>query len=471
MFKNRLLNICLIVNLGLVFLWPQASLAFNLFGPSEAEKQILFLQGYNIGMAKALAVDELGVPIYSKTKPKSTAVLNNNTITATSTYVTNPLSANLDVGNFGIMSNTGNRKITLDSDVDLKQWTLSNGSVHLNSGTTGYNPLSVGAFGTRAVAFKAAATNTEAYAGKFEGNVDINKGMLTINDPYNYSTTTPPAATVGLGVSGSHFGVVGFGYDSYSYGEEPNNSGSGILGVGYNGVKGEARYGSGKAIWGVAYPEYYPGSYAGYFEGNVNVDGLFRTKQVCVQDNMTDLGACLGEQAILGRSANAGVVGDAMSGAEGTGVLGQGFYGVTGSTRGNGGAGIYGKVVGGIENAYAGYFDGQVAILNGKLAIGKESPEKQLDIYTDSGNAEIAIQSGNAGHWGIYQVNPSGGVVNGGALNFWHGENRLTINDKGITTNGICLGKVCVTKWEDLKAILNPPPTPPTKPGVTPVQQ
>jgi len=539
---KKLLNIFLIANLGIVWLMPQPSLAFSLFGPSDAEKQILFLQGYNAGIARVTATDGTTeiAPVNTKTSVQSpTTIVPANT----GVYVTNPLSANLDVGDFRIMSNTGARKINLDSNVNLNQWTLSNGSVHLNSATMGDNPLSVGAFGTRAVALRAAATNTDAYAGIFTGNVEV--------------------------------------------------------------------------------------------------DGSFRTKKVCAQDNMNDQGACLGEQAILGRSANSGVVGDSMSGTTGTGVLGQGFYGVTGNTRGNnGGAGIYGKVAAGIQNAYAGLFDGQVKINNGglvidhgtikvdsasdgngilstvlvnggtairgvataenslagafvgsvdidtnneyglkssgnnngvqgiatrqeggyglygightgvigianypggvgvygqayggeyagqfdgdvhmmggnlrftnnlnpridvltnvpatlginfsynsstgrgddwgidsladfiftsnnRLGIGTVNPNANLHVKTTNSNAEIDIQSGNNTHWGIYQAST------GGALNFWHGDNRLTINDQGISTQGICLGKTCITKWEDLKAILNTSPTP-TKPGVVPSQQ
>ena len=485
MNKSRLINSLVVVNLTLALVWPQTSLAFSLFGPSDAEKNILFLQGYNAGIARTIATDEAqGLPVPTRTNVKIANPL--VATNASSTYVTNPLSG----------------------DLNLNQWTVSNGNVHLNSATTGYNPLSVGAFGARAVAFRANATNTDAFAGKFEGNVDIDHGMLTINNPYSYSVTTPPTASVGLGVSGNYMGIF-----SLSYGSAEDSVG--VLGRGVNGVKGEAAYGNGKAIWGVTWPDEYPNSYAGYFDGRVVVTDGLRTTKLCVGNNLEDTGACLQNEGIISTAANDSIVGNALSNS-GTGVLGQGFKGVYGRAVGDNSIGIYGAVASGATNALAARFDGETEISAGnlnfsnnlnpridvnnnvystlginfsynpstgrmddwgidslsdftftsdnRLGIGTAIPNANLHIKTVSGNAEVDIQSGGNTHWGIYQAST------GGALNFWHGDNRLSINDKGITTKGICLGTVCVTKWEDLKTILNPTPAP-TKSGVVPVQQ
>ncbi len=600
MIKSKLLNICLIANLSLVWLVPQPSLAFSLFGPSDAEKQILFLQGYNAGIARVTATDgtkELTPvnPVETKTTTQTYPAATTATV---NTSVTNPLSADLDTGNFKIINSNSDRTIRLDGNLSLQNgqwpWALYAPRVNVQNHEVNVNAIGSYSYGDRSTAgqftvaganakagsfvaagpsgyavfakveslpgsassssayagyfdgkvkvtngdlvvdhgtikvdsasegngilstvlvnggtaIRGVATPDDSFAGGFLGNVDIDRGMLTINNPYSYSVTTPPAVSTGLGVSGNTFGIVGFSYGS-------GDDTVGILGRGVNGVKGEAAYGNGKAIWGVTWPDEYPDSYAGYFDGRVVATDGLRTTKICVGNNLEDPGACLEDEGIVSIGANSGIFGSALSDS-GTGVLGQGFKGVYGRAVGNNSIGVYGAVASGATNALAARFDGETEIAagnlifsnnlnpridvntnvastlginfdhnpstgriddwginslsdfiftsNNRLGIGTVSPNANLHLKTASGNAELDIQSGNNTHWGIYQN------MTGGALNFWHGDNRLTINDQGITTNGICIGKTCITKWEDLKAILNTTPTP-TKPGVVPTQQ
>jgi hypothetical protein len=103
---------------------------------------------------------------------------------------------------------------------------------------------------------------------------------------------------------------------------------------------------------------------------------------------------------------------------------------------------------------------------SGKIGINKAYPERTLDIYSETENAEIDLQSGDNTHWGIYQDNRSGN------LNFWHGSNAVTFTEQGINTGQLCLDKKCIDDWSDLKDILdNIDPVDPVDPSIRPSQQ
>lgn len=92
---------------------------------------------------------------------------------------------------------------------------------------------------------------------------------------------------------------------------------------------------------------------------------------------------------------------------------------------------------------------------SGNVGIGTTAPNKQLHVKTGSGNAEIDIQSGGSGHWGIYQDDASD------QLRFWNVDNRLLLDTGGnlqlptgslnvfndVIPNRLCLGGVCNSSW------------------------
>jgi len=67
-----------------------------------------------------------------------------------------------------------------------------------------------------------------------------------------------------------------------------------------------------------------------------------------------------------------------------------------------------------------------VDAVNKRVGIGTTNPEKSLHVKTAAGsNAEIAIQSGSKGKWGIYHDETSE------QLRFWNGDNKLVITNTG----------------------------------------
>lgn len=79
-------------------------------------------------------------------------------------------------------------------------------------------------------------------------------------------------------------------------------------------------------------------------------------------------------------------------------------------------------------------YDGTPIVVDfrGYMGVGTSSPNKQLHVQTDYGNAEIGIESGWGGkHWGIYQN------LDDGALRFWNYDDRLAIDSSGNVGIGI----------------------------------
>ncbi|MFA5127187.1 MAG: hypothetical protein WC465_04315 [Patescibacteria group bacterium] len=535
MRKSKILSFALIINLSIVLSWPQYSQAFSLFGTSDAQQTINYLKGYNDAWAKiAIAAEEgSALPISTKTKktvvPKSITGTTTSTATSTNVYVANPMTANLDVGNYRIGSYTGlDHVVYLDSSMNIGNNYLYGGNVNLTTMEANRNPLRVNvlgnnstggsfvAWGANSAAIRAFANNTSSpatYAGLFEGHVKVFNGNLIIEDNVNIGPALPGKSTVMDEVNN------GIAFSAAANGDNAK--------AGFFQANGHNSY----AVYGIASPT---SSYAGYFDGKVYLDRIGNyggtENTIYVDSNLNISGYNLygdnvnlttmeanrnpfiarttGANSVSGNFISAGSDSIALRAVSTGNNSYAGYFdgkvklfnggltidhgtlrvdsassenpaiyanvivdgatafmasantanstAVMGSTLSPGGVGVYGRGAYGdsVVNNYAGKFDGNVFIEYGKLGIGVANPNANLHIKTASGNAELDIQSGNNTHWGIYQNSLSG------TLNFWHGDNRLILNDRGISTNGICLSNVCVTNWQDLKSILNINPTP-----------
>jgi hypothetical protein len=71
----------------------------------------------------------------------------------------------------------------------------------------------------------------------------------------------------------------------------------------------------------------------------------------------------------------------------------------------------------------------------GRIGIGISAPNSDLHIYNAASNAEIDLQSGSNGHWGIYQQGSDNASTTNyneaGDLRFWQGSDRVVFADNG----------------------------------------
>lgn len=391
MKKSKLLNLFLIVTMLSVWSWPELSLAVEIdwFG-NKNKDQIIYLKGYNAAMSKVAANLEIPKPTKRGAQPKTISTL---TTTSSTAYVTNPMTTDLNTNGFHLGNYSDNNAIYLDTGLKTSKVCVTgnlndpgacfedpailgraanvgvygvalNGSAGTGIEGQGFHGVTGSATGNNGAGIygKVVGGIDNAYAGYFEGNVKIVNGNLKLD-------------RISSNAEAVYFdNAVNFG-NNQVYGRnlnfttmENNQILLKGLALGSNSTAGHfSAFGSNSyALMASATTS---NSYAGYFEGNVNATGLLKAAKLCVTDNLNDPGACFDDPAILGRAANVGVYGVALNGSAGAGVQGQGFYGVSGSTIGNNGAAIYGTVVGGVNDAYAGYFKGRVEIENSMLIV------------------------------------------------------------------------------------------------------
>lgn len=317
------------------------------------------------------------------------------------------------------------------------------------------------------MAISGEAGRDDAWAGYFSGKVAVVSGNLDVDNDIHVGTAIPGKLTVMDNVHG------GIAFSSVTSG---NAAKAGFFRAdGYTSTALYAVTSSTSAL-------------AGYFGGKVKVDGAVEI----IAPNPNNI---VYSTALVAKSSEGGVYGSASDQDDGYGVIGTGHTGVLGFSSYPGGAGIYGKA-GALEGeTLAGLFEGEVKISGGNLQFGNNmnprldvvgpsanslaiafpessggygwnsinfifkngnklgigtDPTKELDIKTPSStNAEIALQTGNNIHWGMYQEGATGN------LNFWHGDNRVTFSNRGVETKGLCLNGTCITSWKDLKNILS----------------
>jgi trimeric autotransporter adhesin len=312
-----------------------------------------------------------------------------------------------------------------------------------NYGVYGFSPISsgYGVFG------EASAGADSDYAGFFEGNVQVDGRLSAYGWETGLSGSGGKWGVTGYGTgSGTNYGVYGHGsigvegngnnFGVYGIGNGNNTTGVnglgdgsntiGVNGFGSTGVEGESNISGGKAIYGLAHDG--SGNYAGYFDGNVQINGSLGITSTALVTNLnadmldgkqaTDFvltsaanshshwgqtwsgsgtgltlsggstgvstsGSSYGLNATSTGNSSFGIYSTA-SGSNSTAIYGIGPNGLYGVSNLVNGAGIHGVASGGPgNNNYAGYFDGNV-VTNGRVFIGSGTDQGGL-INTSTG--------------------------------------------------------------------------------------
>ena len=272
---------------------------------------------------------------------------------------------------------------------------------------------------------KEVMTVTTDPSGEYN-SAEIFKGTFIVNNPQEYlRDTSLNAPPVGVAVAASDFALSGWALDE--------DSGAGVLGSGFHGVEGRAIRDNGAGIYGTITGA--ENSWAGWFDGPVKMmNGKLEIEDTSPRVHLKGM-----TPGIEFASTNAPSNNKNWSFI----VHDNNFYGDVVGDHFSGGYHWLEVLRNGLD----------VDAVNfplGKVGVGTSNPNKQLHVYSSSTNAEIDIQTGSNTHWGIYQDN------NSGNLNFWHGNNKVSFTNQGLSTNGICLGGQCINSWKELKKYLDP---------------
>ena len=283
-------------------------------------------------------------------------------------FVTDPLDNDLDLGGFRLEESGLDFRLDPNADIGLKL-----------RGTTSIEAI-----------------------GKHTGIMAI-VDMDYCSDPSHCTALVAG----GAGVADTYTGVKGM-------------TGSGIAVEGYVGQDG------GIAILGKM-ADATPG-WAGYFDGDLNVTGnLCFDGSDCI-DDWADVGGGGGADGYIGDSPTAGDTHIS------SGHLDMSTYNIYVNTNhgylfGAGDSGMYAPINAG-EIAFKTNDIERIRIDDsGNVGIGTNNPnnEAKLHVFSDTFNAEIAIQSvaGAGNHWGIYNYD------NTNDLRFWRGDDQVTFTSTG----------------------------------------
>ena len=201
------------------------------------------------------------------------------------------------------------------------------------------------------------------------------------------------------------------------------SNGVGVSGLGQKGIKGESNESGGYGVWGVQNT----GLLAGFFQGDVSINGggLYvgnvgeGTSEVKIEVQADD-------DAYAGANTNAYVY-------DGYGATVAGIYGKSGANTVNNGwnYGVYGKAdnpdqgisVGiagtayNADNSYAGYFRGDVNIVEGGLYIGtsRDNPSNvRLEVEAQDNQSGIYAYAGDNGGLPDGYTTPAGVIGESG---------------------------------------------------------
>lgn len=378
--------------------------------------------------------------------------------------------------------NSDNEAVYFDSDVNLGNSILYGRNLNFTSMDSNQNLVMARAYGGNSRAIYGAATGTSAFAGWFTGPVQMENGGLTID----HGDLKVDSASGSNGILSTV--LVGGGTAIRGVATTPNSLAGAF--VGNVDIDGDVKIHHGNLFFGPTSNYKITTSdidFGGlYISSNTDVgvvidandDDPLSAFRVIADDSLdTNTGGGSHEIFTVDSSGRVGigttlphddldiVDNDAQANLRlegGTARLGfinnfagesnnsWAFLAYDGKFRGD----VVGDNLSGggypwIEVTRNGSYPDVVNFPAGKVGIGTETPNKNLHIKTESGNAEIDLQSGNNTHWAMYQDG------NSGNLNFWHGRNVLTLNENGIGTDQICLQGQCVNTWRDLKKFLD----------------
>lgn len=390
MRKSKLLNLFLIITMLSVWSWPELSLAVEIdwFG-NKNKDQIIYLKGYNAAMSKIAANLEIPKPTKTGAQAKTVSTL---TTTSSTAYVTNPMSANLDVNGFHLGNYSDNNAIYLDTGLKTSKVCVTgnlndpgacfedpailgraanvgvygvalNGSTGTGIEGQGFHGVTGSTTGNNGAGIygKVVGGIDNAYAGYFEGKVDVIGGLraanLLVGDfNQNIEIDTP---ILGVGVKNGVSGI------STGWTE-----GAGVMGNGFWGVHGNASGNNGVGIYGTV-ASGIDNAYAGYFKGKVEIENsmlIVNNPYTYVTGTPPYFSQPDSSVGIAVTGADWGITAWGMNSTSGAGVSSKGYHGLEGQAIFEGGAGIYASNSG-LENTLAGYFDGRVEMVNGGLEI------------------------------------------------------------------------------------------------------